>query len=106
MPWHSWGDQWFQENGKDLNKAMRGVMRFVNYTTGGYLSCKEKYGTARWEHLFKPDIIPYDSFLNTLWCLWSRLCFRCALAIAVLRFPHIRDELLEDSPFHEDEYWR
>lgn len=54
MPFHVWGDDWFEEHGQDLDKAIRYCCRI--WTVYGRIGThgKEKYGTFR-DHLYLWD---------------------------------------------------
>lgn len=128
MPFHVWGDEWFQENGKDLDAAIGYIQDYVEKHSLCYVVCKEKYGTFRVDGLIcKLD--RFSAYLNiripfltrqtqygtmpVYLFHWysSRLRQRIilhgwrvlwdAVQEAIDKWSHIKDELLEDLAINE-----
>jgi len=54
MTYHQWGDTWFAQNGKELQRAEDYICQFVKRYSLCSVVMKEKYGTLRYEHIFPP----------------------------------------------------
>lgn len=126
MPYHIWGDDWFEKNGDDLYHA-------INYITEiwekdgriNVSSCKEKYGTFRdhssfWDgtlyNLLYPNryfvewnykVYKYlDNGLFRRFTTWSGIAklyrwyqstvYNYAIQTACIQWPHIQPEILSD----------
>ena len=94
MTQHIWGDEWFEKNGGDLDNAGTWIAKQVHKATGKPCSWKEKYGTLRYEFIDYSD----PKYCKAL---------HAAIEKATKKWPHIKDELLEDSPFDDQSgpYW-
>ena len=101
---HEWGDEFFQQYGPELNKAMDYIRDYVYYRSNYWVMMKEKYGTIRYEFLYpQPYVyrskwdknkiiqcIRYYKFRLAMWLLDR------AIKKACKKFPHIREEILWD----------
>lgn len=120
---HYWGDDWFKENGKDLDKAISYCIRiWRRYGRIGTFG-KEKYGTFRdhiwfWNRsitgLFYPGYVrivwpwfyynidrklePFIKFikLDKLVYWWQRQVYNYAIQKMCKKYPNIIDELVCD----------
>lgn len=129
MPFHVWGDPWFQKHGKDLDNAIDYCMdtwrRYGRIGSHG----KEKYGTFRdhvyfytgwwafhelvnpgyvshqWAKFYKIDLLLGDlvRFLKLhkpiQW--WQKLVYNYAVQRACKKYPNIVDEIVADLDKYE-----
>ena len=107
MTYHIWGDEWFQEHGKELGEAMEFIMDYVQKGTFCYFSIKEKYGTIRYEfihcRLWYIKWVPYWLKMRVCPILEKRAQRRASTAVvlAALKFPKVSPEILDDWIFCE-----
>lgn len=128
MTFHVWGDEWFQRNGDDLNRAIHQICR--DWRRWGRLGChgKEKYGTFRHHTCFYSGewpvhelVLPGHVFYRwPKWVMrwelalgrvvravrldravrwWQGRVYNWALQRACRRYPSVVDELVSDADF-------
>ena len=120
MPSHYWGDEDFDWNSLyEAERELRHIM--IRYGRIGVHS-KEKYGTLRFEIFFcdgtlhsitHPGYVRsrypkwlwrFDldyrplRFLTPLINFWQKLVLQYAFTIVCNKYPHIRDEIINDAP--------
>lgn len=124
---HDWFDKDFDF--EELYKAEHWIAKQVKRLSGCYLLSKEKYGTIRYEHIVPPKGSPYylrgriniGKYMwcwNTCWLYrkWEQFGWFVTKHVvfrAVKKWPHLKDELLEDLAGNEelvgkelhDQYW-
>jgi len=123
---HFWGDSW--THWEDLEKAETYIHNEVYRKTRCYLISKEKYGSIRYQYIVPPKghacmrkyavYAPWtrhtrhgsyqpllfcwnESWLYDKWQAWGWRQTRNAVYRAVLKWPHLKDELLSDLAAHE-----
>lgn len=130
MPHHIWNDDWFKENGDDLDSAICYIMNF--WRKWGRIGShgKEKYGTFRdhpyfynawWpiHELFKPGHVYYrwskpmykfDLFLGNIVRFlrlhipiqwYQKIIYNYAIQQACKKYPKIIDEIVADLDGYE-----
>lgn len=125
MAYHDWSDEDFDWKG--LNEAQDFIRKYVKTWSRCNVITKEKYGTIRYEWLFPPggsvrygfhiklpyftrsnkymDNIPIvlwrwqDSIIYRLWFKLGVYTLNKAVHKAVKKWPHLKDEILEDYYF-------
>jgi hypothetical protein len=120
MPSHYWGDKTFDWNSLyEAERELRHIM--IRYGRIGVHS-KEKYGTLRFEIFFCDGTlhsITHPGYFRSqypkwLWCFdldyrplrfltplinfWQKLVLQYAFTIVCNKYPHIRDEIINDAP--------
>lgn len=114
---HYWGDEWFQQNGEDLNKAISEInkgMREIHVLCLG----KEKYGCLRtdffnlwtgswkeWKNIYNQSTC-FDRFMTKLnriigltWIIreWQIKEINKLFQTVCKKYPHLVDELISDT---------
>jgi hypothetical protein len=111
---HTWGDYDFDWEG--LNKAMEYIYSRTYYFSLCRISCKEKYGSVRYEFITTPFSRYNNSIAEKCGRLYERLAWHVVKHVvfkAAKKWPHLEDELLEDLAINEelvgkslhDKYW-
>ena len=120
MPSHYWGDKTFDWNSLyEAERELRHIM--IRYGRIGVHS-KEKYGTLRFEIFFCDGTlhsITHPGYVRSrypkwLWCFdldyrplrfltplinfWQKLVLQYAFTVVCNKYPHIRDEIINDAP--------
>ena len=139
MSYHDWGDTDFDWKG--LNEAMLFIYDYVYFRSLCRAMMKEKYGSIRYEYVWPPGtsfrlgfqielpvfkrktrfgLLPIVIFnWSTCWLVqkWASLGWKLVLKAALIatkKWPHLKDEILEDLASNEelvgkelhDKYWR
>lgn len=125
MPYHEWGDAWFQKHGDELNEGIDFCL--INWERWGRLNShgKEKYGTFRHNMVWYSSewpiyslIYPSDVYyrwpryliaweyrlgyvvraVGLRWLIrkWQWLVYNVVLNIAINEYPNVKEELLDD----------
>ncbi len=126
MTGHMWGDDWAHWD--ELYEAQNYIVKRVRQLSKCRLSCKEKYGTIRYEWLYPPGgyhyvrwelklpfimkTTPYgkcpyilwrwcDSWAYRQWVKLGNWSLRKAIKEAMLKFPNVKEEIYDDWIFTE-----
>jgi hypothetical protein len=120
MPRHYWGDEDFDWD--SLYKAETELRRIMKRYGRIGVHSKEKYGTLRFSiffcdgtlHSFTHPGYVYSQYPKWLWSFdvvneplrfltppinfWQKLVFQYAFTTVCAKYPHIRDEIINDAP--------
>ena len=97
--YHEWGDDW--PYWKDLNEVMDYIWKYVFKRSRCSVIMKEKYGTIRYEWVIPKDY-RWNSkidFLYNMHVKLGRFFLEKAIFKACNKWPHVRNEILDD-------YWK
>lgn len=79
-PYHEWGDEWFEQYGKELDTAIAEFSHRVKHEAKIFAYIKEKYGTMRvdvlsyWTGGLHPLVYGHRVFIGDSW--FARLLWR------------------------------
>ena len=93
MAEHVWGDEWFQKHSKEFNIAVELIEESMK-KQGLHIMLKEKYGTIRYEHIFKDHEIA-DGREN-----W-KILFNIVKEV-IIEYPSLEAELMQDLAVREE----
>lgn len=60
---HTWGDEWFEANEKELYNSINWISKFYFRKVGKRIIMKEKYGTIRYQYTDLWIIKPEDALI-------------------------------------------
>ena len=92
-----WGSTWDEVYGTQLEKIGGEIANNYNRITGKHLMWKTKYGSIRYELIGCVGVVTEEE---------GKILHDC-IEKAVEKFPHLKEEILEDSPFEDQNgpYW-
>lgn len=128
MTYHIWGDDWPHWN--ELYEAETFIINYVYRYSWCRLSCKEKYGTIRYEHVWPPAWrgngpiiqLPFplfhkmiqghkfprylifwtSSWLYYKWMWWGDRMVARAVRKACIKYPNVVAEITDDLRWDND----